>query len=87
MKKYTILVILATLLISSCTENQRSRSFGGTSTVDIPQGQKLVNVTWKYDSLWVLTRQAKQGEMPETYTFQENSSFGIMEGVVIIKER
>jgi hypothetical protein len=52
----------------------------------LPNNQKLVNVTWKEGELWYLTRQMKQGEVAETYTFNEKSSFGLIEGTVIITE-
>ena len=56
-------------------------------TVDLEKNQKLVNVTWKDgDSLWYLTRTARSGETPETYTFKEKSSLGILDGQVILIE-
>jgi len=75
------------LLATGCTENQRARSFGGTSTHELPPNSKLVTATWKQDDLWMLTRPMHTNDTAETYEFRESSSFGLMEGKVIIKER
>jgi hypothetical protein len=55
--------------------------------MDLPSGQKLVIVTWKDDNLWVLTKPMTEKDVAETYTFQEESSFGILEGTYIITEK
>lgn len=89
MKKLTTAIILMgciCLLSAGCTENQRARQFGGTSTQSLPAGQKLLVAAWKQDNLWLLTRPMKTGELPETYELRESSSFGVMEGKVIITE-
>lgn len=81
------LAICSALLTSACTDNQRARSFGGTATVDLPEGRKLVTASFKQDNLWLLTRAAKAGEAPETFELIEDSSFGMMNGKVIIREK
>jgi hypothetical protein len=70
----------------SCTENSRVKNFGGTGNINLPQGQKLVNVTWKENQIWYLTRKMKKDETPETYQFQEESSWGVVEGTYNIRE-
>lgn len=85
MKSKLAILILAAMLIG-CTDNQRARSAGGAMTVTLPPGQKLVNATWKNEQLWYLTRPAFVTESPETLTFKEKSSFGLMEGSVLFKE-
>ena len=77
---------LTVLLVVSCTQQERARNFGGTATEDLPAGKKLVVVTWKEDHLWYLTRPMRADEQPETYEFKESSSFGILQGTVILKE-
>lgn len=72
---------------SACTQNQVARSFGGDAKIEIPTDKKLVNLTWKENSLWVLTRPRRQGELPETFTFKEDSSLGLVQGTVTIVER
>jgi hypothetical protein len=84
--KKVILSIVAIAMLASCTQNERAKSFGGTATVNLPQGQKLVNITWKEDQIWYLTRPMNSADTAETYTFQEESSYGMMEGTVILKE-
>jgi predicted small secreted protein len=71
-------------LLSGC--NPMARKYGGDITIDLPKGEKLVNATWKEDSVWYLTRPMKVGEQEETYIFKEDSTFGLLEGTVYIKE-
>lgn len=84
MKQLLILICFITLF--SCTENTRARAFGGTTTVDLPKGYKLVNVTWKETDLWYLTTLMDSTDKPRTYNFDESSTYGMMEGRVIFKE-
>jgi len=88
MKKTLVILGLVYIgLLSSCTENERAKAFGGTMTIDLPPKTKLVNATWKDTQLWYLYRPARPGETPETTTFQEDSSFGVLEGKVIFTEK
>ena len=41
--------------------------------MSLPFGEKLEQVTWKMDAFWYLTRPMREGEVPETHTFQEKS--------------
>ena len=75
-----------TFSLTSCTENQRAKSFGGTASIDLEPGQKLIVATWKDDNLWVLTRDMEPKEVAETYNFFEESSWGVWEGNYIIRE-
>jgi len=84
-KAIIIAAVIVIIALSSCTDNQRARSFGGVETVELKAGERLVNVTWKEDDLWVLTKQ--DSTKPSTYTFQEKSSYGVMEGTIVIKEQ
>jgi len=78
--------LMAFAMAGGCTEQQRAKSWGGTATIDLPPGQKLVTVTWKGDEIWFLTRDMYEGERPEAYDFEESSSFGILEGKVVFQE-
>jgi hypothetical protein len=84
----TIIVVIAVLgfFVTRCAPNSCSRNFGGTSTITLTAGQKLVNVTWKEAHIWVLTRPMVSNETTETYSFSEKSNLGILQGTVIIKE-
>lgn len=84
MRKFLVCLLL--FGCASCTSQEIARKFGGTAGVAVPEGQKVVVATWKEDDLWVLTRPMREGEVPEEYKFQESSSWGIMEGTVVIQE-
>ena len=86
MKRIFLSAIAVLALTASCTENARVKSFGGTGDINLPQGQKLVNVTWKETQIWYLTRKMRADETPETYQFQEESSWGVVEGTYLIHE-
>ncbi len=80
------IAILAIASLTGCSDNTSAKAWGGTMTVDLPPKQKLVNVIWKDANLWYLTRPAKPGETPETFTFKEKSDFGMVEGKVTVQE-
>ena len=82
-----VLILMVVFALSSCTENQRAKSFGGSAQINLEPGKKLVNVTWKGEDMWYLVRDMKDGESPERYEFVEESSFGVLNGTVVILER
>lgn len=87
MKKLVITMltfILAVTFLSGC--NTVTRKFGGNQTIVLEKGQKLEMVTWKEDSLWILTRDMRPDEQPESYIFSEDSNFGVLEGAVKLIE-
>ena len=63
-----------------------AKSMGGTITINVPKGQKVIEATWKNSDVWYLTRPMREDEKPEIFTFQEDSNLGIIEGKVIFKE-
>ncbi len=84
--KKLFFILFAFLMITSCTQNQKAKSFGGKAEYDLPKGTKLIDITWKGEDMWYLVRPMREGESPETYQFKEQSSFGVLEGTVILKE-
>ena len=86
MKKliWTVLLMLSSI---GCTQQDMAKNWGGNATLTLPAGTKLMNVTWKNTELWYLTRPRLPGEKIETYTFAEQSSFGMIEGTITIQER
>jgi len=93
--KNRIIVLVCLLLIISfgigiskagVFENTVAKSYGGKITKNLLPNKKLVNVTWKMDSLWFLTRDMRKDEFPEIYSFKEDSTFGLVQGEVIIVE-
>ena len=87
MKKIILIAsAIVSIMITGCTENSRVKNFGGTGEITLPKGEKLVNVTCKNDELWYITRPMSSTDSAMTYTFQEHSGFGIVEGTYIITE-
>jgi hypothetical protein len=81
-----LLIISVSVFASSCTQNSRAKKWGGTASITLPTGKKLVNVTWKGESLWYMTRPMRSDDVAETYEFQEESSYGMIEGTYVIRE-
>lgn len=84
--KHFIIVLVGIILLSGCTANQRSKYFGGKMDFNLPSGKKLVNVTWKDNSMWYLTRSMRSNEVAEVYEFCEKSGYGVIEGKIVIRE-
>lgn len=80
MKKLILLLLIIGSFIA-CTDNQIAKEYGGKMDITILPGEKLINLTWKNDGLWILT----QDTLTKVYHFREKSAFGIMEGEVTIK--
>jgi len=88
MKKVLTLFVFAlsiAVLTISC-DNVMSRKFGGSTTINLEKGQKLVEATWKENSLWYLTEPMDSNYVPKTKTFKEDSNFGVLEGTVTFVE-
>lgn len=85
-----IAIILAIAIVGAilcgCTEHGMARKFGGSMTVNLPKGQKLLEATWKESSLWYLTEPMDSGYEPKTKIFRENSRFGVWEGEITFIE-
>lgn len=85
-----IVALVSSLTISSCTENQKARNYGGTETFDLKPGEKLLNATWKGEkgssNLWYLTRPMLPNEKADTLYFRESSDYGVWQGTVIFIE-
>lgn len=85
MKKIiTILMMLAVL--TACTQNGMTRNWGGKRRIEIPKNNRLIEVTWKEDNLWMLTCPTDSDYKPKTYKFTEDSSWGLYEGEITIVE-
>jgi hypothetical protein len=89
MKKFlfTALIIIS---LASCTDNKMARTYGGTETIDLPPGERLVTATWKSSDagadIWFLTEPMPADYVPQTKHFRESSNYGVWEGTVIFKE-
>lgn len=85
--KKLILSIVLLIFLAGCTQQSRSRNFGGTATIKLSPGMKLVEATWKDDNnLWYLIEPMDPDYEPKEKLFIESSSWGVMEGKVIFIE-
>ena len=84
--KKVILIASALLMLASCTQNDMAKNWGGSMAVELPAGQKLVNVTWKDTEMWYLYKPMTATDVAESYTFKEKSTYGIREGKVTLIE-
>ncbi len=76
-----MMILVTMVVMSSCTENVRARHFGGTETLALKPNEKVLNVTWKDNEMWVCTQDTITGVV----YFREKSNWGVMEGTVILK--
>jgi hypothetical protein len=86
MKKIISIILSVTLIMALSGCQFATKHLGGSMTVNLEPNVKLVNVTWKEDSLWFLTKPMTENDIAETYCFEEDSEFGIIEGTVTIVE-
>jgi len=82
-----VIVVLACLFgLWTCSANYRARNLGGTVSVPVPAGSKVLSATWKGDQVWYVHRPFLPGETPQTVILQESSKGGVLEGRVIFQE-
>lgn len=80
------LALFIMLAISSCTQNQRARNFGGTMEVKVKPGYKVTMATWKGDNLFYMIEEMDPAYEPKEKTLVEDASFGILETKVVFVE-
>lgn len=87
MKKIlSMICIVAVCAMTSCTDNDKARNYGGTETINLDPNVKVITMTWKENDIWILTKPMKQTDSAETVTFQEKSSMGVYEGKIVVVE-
>ena len=79
-------VAWATASLGSCLwfgvlQNIAARNWGGTMTLNLPANARLINITWKEDSVWYLYYDQASGNC----YFKEDSRHGLIEGGVLVK--
>ena len=79
-----MITLLFTLL--ACTDNQRTKVLGGEMTIVVPCDQTVFDVTWKGEDLWYATQPAPSGWTPAQKRFTEYSSYGVIEGEVVLND-
>ena len=82
--KHFLLAIVC-ILLCGC-DNYNTRNLGGSMTLELQKGQRLVEITWKDADMLILTEPMDSDYIPKTKTFYEKSQFSIMEGSITIIE-
>lgn len=79
----TMLITAAVLVMLwyAVFENIAARKWGGTLTIHLPENARLMNMTWKEDSVWYLYYDPASGSC----VFKEDSRHGLIEGGVVVK--
>lgn len=85
-KLYLPLALAIMVMVPSCTCNQMARAWGGSQTIELEPGRRLLNCTFKEDDIWILARKDTLVE-PDTLYFYEHSSYGLLQGTVMIVEK
>lgn len=80
MKKILVSSIII-MGIFSCTDNTMVRRYGGNEEVALKKNEKLLNVSWKEEDLWVLTIDTTT----QIKYFREKSRLGVFEGEISFK--
>lgn len=70
-------VLMATL--TSC-DQERTKYFGGSTTIELKPNEKFLNMSWKENNIWVVTQDTLTGI---SYS-REYSEHGIFNGEVEI---
>lgn len=81
------LCLVCALTFTSCTEQMRTRTFGGTMSIDVPDGYKVTSATWKENDLFYFMEPMEEGYTPKEKMFIESSSYGVLESKIIFKEK
>ncbi len=84
MKKF--LLILTTIFCLTSCDQVITRNFGGTTTIKLEPGEKLIETTWKGDDIWYLVEPMEDDYIPKKKIFRESSVAGVMEGQIIFIE-
>lgn len=81
-----ISLVICIFLMSSCTEQERVRQFGGTATIDVEPGYRVMMATWKGDDLFYMIEEMPEDYVPHNKTLVESSSWGVIESKTVFKE-
>lgn len=86
MKTIKIILLLFILISITGCDQTNARNFGGSITINLKPGEKLIEATWKDDNIWYLTEPMDSDYIPRTKIFKESSEFGIYNGNVTFIE-
>lgn len=74
------------MTLTSCTEQERARQFGGTVKIQVEPGQKVMMATWKNNDLFYMVEPMEDDYIPKTKKLVESSSWRVMESEIIFIE-
>ena len=78
MKKFFAAVLLtAAILCAGCGGDKKLADDGKTITIDLPEGEKLVNFAGGQYNKYVIHRKRRADEKPEDYTVDVISHVGL----------
>lgn len=86
MKTIKVMLLLFALVSITGCEQTVSREFGGTTTINLKPGEKLIEATWKDANIWYLTEPMDSDYIPKTKVFKESSVLGVLNGTVTFIE-
>ena len=69
-----------------CSQQGMARYWGGETDMYIEPNRKLIEMTWKDDNVWLLTRPMTDEDIADVYEFSESDAIGILEGTLHIYE-
>lgn len=84
-KNILILSAIVCITLTSC-EQIMTRSFGGTMTIDVPNGMKVTSATWKGTDLFYFVEEMESEYIIKKKMLIESSPMGVKETKVIFKE-
>lgn len=82
MKRNIIFATIVSLFLISCSDNSIARRWGGSEEISLKPNERLLTITWKETSLWILTEDTVTG----VQYFREKSPYGMVEGQIIIND-
>lgn len=83
-----IIFIISALIVlaRACSQQSITRNWGGEMDMHLEPNRKLVEVTWKNDNIWYLTKPMTDDDIAEVYEFAESDAIGVFEGTLHIYE-
>ena len=81
-----LIVFILILIFRSCSNQGMTKNWGGEMDMYLDPNRKLVEVTWKDDSIWYLTKPMTDDDIAEEYEFAESDAIGLLEGTLRIHE-
>ena len=83
---FMMIVVLLVAICKSCSNQGMTKNWGGEIDMYLGPNRKLVEVTWKDDSIWYLTKSMTDDDIAEEYEFAESDAIGLLEGTLRIYE-